>query len=313
MKKLALIPMVGLVLLMLVCIFGIQLAVQAAPLGEISTEVYLYNSDGRADPGEVLTTTLNATIQSNVFNWTDGPIDAFVEFGGVYPEWEPALGHSGNITGTVSYDPELGVYTWQGVIPAMSVAEFWVPIKNVSYQITSHFQVSFSLDGIAVPAVQVGIYNPTPPPPPAPDEYKVYLPLVIKPEVEQPVLGIDVSASDGTSDSRETGVLTTTKSYAVNFAAYSLVADQLTAVVTFSGFEDWNVVTKNEPGLVGEWTENGGGRFTWQGILDQGIGEITELWIEVPAGYHGTHQFTVDAQVIGRSLVYAGHVTVIVP
>lgn len=427
-----------------------------AETDDLTTEFFLYNDDGRVDPGEVLTTTLAFSTNANVYNFTDQPITATVMFEGFGPEWNPTFDHGSSVTGDFEYDPDTGIAVWDGIIPEQSVGEFWAHSSdNVSWETTSWFTVSLDLDG-AAQAARMGVYNPNPepppppvtfsthvyatdgtntagagetleteatytagfalyhdssdpvtatisllpytgvysptanlgngltgeftcddqsgvcswtgtlnpsgtgsdfwlsiesnthysqtieyqmnweaagqqgtetvsvfnpaePPPPPPTEFNVFLPFVTNQSApgsnEEPVLTLDVTASDGENSSRDNGgVLTTSKPFAVNLAAYSLVEESLAeATVTFSGFDpSWNTTPGQEPGFLPNWVKNPDGSWTWTGSLESGVMAVSEFWVNSPA-ISGTHEFTVTVEIEGRLLTYAGHVTVIVP
>ncbi|RJR27159.1 hypothetical protein C4561_03295 [candidate division WWE3 bacterium] len=454
MKK-VLIPLFA-ALIMLTALMGLMNQSALAETSDLTTDIYLYNDDGQIHAGEVLTTALAFTTQSNVFNFTDQSITATVVFEGFGPEWNPTFDHGSSVSGDFEYDPDAGTAVWNGAIPAQSVGEFWAHSSdNVSWETTSWFTVSLDLDG-AAQAARLGVYNPNPEPPPPPvtfsthvyaddgtntvgageilttetsytagfalyhdsadpvtatitllpysevysptaeigngltgeftcdavteictwsgilnpsdtpsdfwlsiennahfsqtieyqmsweaegqqgteivsvynpaeppppptTEFKVYLPLVNNQSSpgsdEEPVLSLDVTASDGENSSRDSGgVLTTSKSFAVNLAAYSLVEEALgTTTVTFSGFDPaWNTTPGQEPGFLPNWTKNPDGSWTWSGTLETGIMAVSEFWVNSPA-VSGQHEFTVTVEIEGRLLTYAGHVTVIVP
>jgi hypothetical protein len=160
------------------------------------------------------------------------------------------------------------------------------------------------------------VYSVTNPnePPPVNQVHTVYLPIVMVPAApEESQVNLDVSASDGIKDSRQTGTLVTDLAFAVNLAVYPKtgepVGEVTITVASFSGLEP--TTFGKAPGLEG-FSTNVMGTWTWIGTLKEGL-TPSVFWVSVPQGVlDGSRVFTVTVSQPGYQDA-SGVVTVATP
>lgn len=263
----------------------------------VTVTAHTWAIDDQGNSGETsLTTAIGFTTGAAFYTDANHALSVNLVLQGYDADMAPEIHFGASVVVEPVYDPATGTFTWQGDFAPYAATEFWVNVtNNAFYQETRNFTWTVTSAEMAQPfQIVYSVTNPDEPPP-VNQVRTVYLPIVMVPAAPEPSqVNVDVSASDGTNDSRETGTLITDRAFAVNLAVYPKTGEPLGEVtITVAPFTGLEPTTFNKETGLGGASNYVAGTWTWIGTLKVGL-DPSVFWVEVPAGVlSGSRVFTV--------------------
>ncbi|NMB69810.1 hypothetical protein GYA27_01230 [candidate division WWE3 bacterium] len=284
-------------------IFTLINTCEAPPPETVNVTASTWVSDDIGGSGETsLTTTVGFTTGAAFYHNANHALPVNLVLQGYDSDMAPEIHFGASVVVSPVYDPATGTYTWVGDFAPYAATEFWVNVtNNTFYQETREYTWTVTSVEMGEPfQIVYSVTNPAEPPPVA-QVHAVYLPIVTVPAApEASQVNLDVSASDGTNDSRATGTLITDRAFSINLAVYPKTSDPIGEVtLTVASFTGLEPTTFNKAvGLEGA-SNYVAGTWTWIGTLKVGLNP-SEFWINVPAGVLvGSRVFTVTVSQPG--------------